>query len=109
MTPSTLTNLIADHRQLYAAERQLSAMVAHHPPVTIDLNTGILQEEPSAAIGMTVNARLLRLLGHPDGYGASFPWSKALWRLRAECRRKHPHHRGSDVPYWRGSLCHQAV
>lgn len=53
--------------------------------------------------------RLLKYVGHPEGYGSDFPWSRALWRLRHYCRKEHPYHRAGDRPYWRGSLCHQLV
>jgi hypothetical protein len=104
----TLHNLIADHRQLYAADRHISRLATTTPPPLKDPETGLYSSDPGH-LGMTLTGRFARLLGHPDGFGTSFPWTKALWALRVECRRKHPYHRGADVPYWRGSLCHQAV
>ena len=105
MIPTTLHNLIADHRQMYAAERYISRLATTTPPVMKDPDSGQYTSD-AGHLGMTLTARLLRLLSHPEGYGRSFPWSKALWYLRVSCRRDHPFHRGSDVPYWRGSLCH---
>jgi hypothetical protein len=107
MTPSTLTNLIADHRQLFELDLRIPEMVTRHPPVTLDLHTGIPEEEPAAAVGMNVSARLLRLIGHPDGYGHHHPWRTALWRLRYDCRRRHPEHTAEEP--WRGSLCHRLI
>jgi hypothetical protein len=65
--------------------------------------------EPGAAVGMPMSGPMLRKIGHPEGYGSLYPWSKALWMLRVECRRRHHDHRSADRPYWRGSLCHEAV
>jgi hypothetical protein len=105
----TLEQAIELHRELYRADTHIDRLVARQPPTSLDLNTGLLDEEPAAAIGMTVSGRLLRYVSHPEGYGSDFPWSKALWNLKAWCRREHPFHRGADVPYWRGSLCWQLV
>lgn len=105
----TLEQSIETHRQLHRDDAHIDRLVSRHPPTTLDLNTGQLQEEPAAAIGMTVSGRLLRYVGHPDGMGSDFPWARSVAKLRYDCRRNHPHHRGADVPYWRGSLCHQFV
>jgi hypothetical protein len=98
---------ILDHRAMYQADLHVGRLVARQPPTSLDLNTGELKQEPAAAIGMTIAGPLLRRLGHPEGYGSSYPWMKALWLLRRECRKEHPYHRAADRPYWRGSLCHQ--
>lgn len=100
---------IDDHRHLYRQDTYIDRLVARQPPTSLDLNTGELHVEPGAAVGMPMSGRLLKYLGHPEAFGSDFPWSKALWLLRRECRAKHPHHRGANEPYWRGSLCHQAV
>ena len=99
---------IEQHRGMFRDELAVR-MVARQPPTTLDLNTGQLDSEPAAAIGMTVSGPLLRRIGHPEGYGQLFPYAKALWLLKVECRRSHPQHRDSKRPYWRGSLCHEAV
>ena len=106
---TALEHLIADHRAAYQADLHIDRLVARQPPTTIDPNTGELHVEPGAATGMPMSGRFLKYLGHPEGYGSDFPWSKAWWRLKAECRRTHPYHRAADRPYWRGSLCHQLV
>ena len=105
----TLAATIEDHRAMYRADLLIPKLVSRQPPTTLDPHTGELHVEPGAATGMPMAGRLLKYLGHPEGYGADFPWTKAAWKLRVECRRKHPHHRGADVPYWRGSLCHELV
>jgi hypothetical protein len=105
----TLEQAIETHRELYRADTLIDRLVARQPPTTLDLNTGILHVEDGTRIGMTMSGRLLKYVGHPEGYGADFPWSKALWLLRVECRRRHHDHRAADRPYWRGSLCHEAV
>jgi hypothetical protein len=105
----TLEQAIELHRELYRSDLFIDRLVARQPPTSLDLNTGVLHQEPAAAIGMTVSGRLLRYVSHPEGFGSDFPWSKALWLLRVECRRRHPHHRSAKRPYWRGSLCHEAV
>lgn len=66
------------------------------------------QDSPtqSTKVGMPMSARMLRYL---QGPAADTPWSTAFKALRQECRRNHPNHRGRDVPYWRGSLCYEAV
>jgi hypothetical protein len=105
----TLTEAIATHRELYRSDLLIDRLVARQPPTSLDLNTGRLHQEPAAAIGMTVSGRLLKFVSHPEGFGADFPWSKAVAKLRWDCRRNHPYHRAGDRPYWRGSLCHQLV
>ncbi len=101
--------LIASHRGMYRDDIRIDRLVSRQPPTSLDVNTGELQEEPGARVGMTMGGRLLRYVGHPEGYGSDFPWSKAYWHLAVECRRSHPAHRGEDRPYWRGNLCQQAV
>lgn len=105
----TLAAQIADHRAAYRADLLIDKLVTRQPPTTLDVNTGVLHQEPAAAVGMTLSARLLKYVSHPEGYGSDFPWSKALWRLKYHCRREHPYHRAADRPYWRGSLCWQLV
>ena len=105
----TLAATIALHRQLLRDDAHIARLVSRQPPTSLDLHTGVLHEEPAAAIGMNMSGRLLKYVGHPEGYGSDFPWSKALFRLRYQCRREHPYHRAADRPYWRGSLCHELV
>jgi hypothetical protein len=105
----TTSSLVAEHRNHYVADLWLERLVARQPPTSLDLNTGRLHEEPAAAIGMNMAGRLLKYVGHPEGFGSEFPWTKALWRLKYHCRREHPFHRAGDRPYWRGSLCWSLV
>ena len=105
----SLDDTIALHRNLYRDDLFIDRLVQRQPPTSLDLNTGVLDQEPAAAIGMTVAGRLLRYVSHPEGYGSDFPWSKALYRLKFDCRKEHPYHRAADRPYWRGSLCWQLV
>jgi hypothetical protein len=105
----TLDARIAHHRDLYRSDLLIERLVSRQPPTSLDVNTGELHQEPGAATGMPMSGRLLKYLGHPEGYGSDFPWSRALYRLRYACRREHPYHRAADRPYWRGSLCHQLV
>ena len=114
---TTLDAQIRWHRAEYANDTHISRLVQRQPPTTLDLNTGVLHQEPAAAVGMTVAGRLLKYVSHPEGYGSDFPWSKARWLLRVECRRRHRHHRGQmfvrrdgkEVDLWNGSLCHELV
>lgn len=106
---TALDRTIATHRALYHDDLFISRLVARQPPTTLDLNTGQLHVEDGTRIGMTMSGRLLKYVSHPEGYGSDFPWSRALYKLRWDCRRNHPTHRGADVPYWRGSLCHELV
>jgi hypothetical protein len=106
---SRIDSQIATHRGMYRDDLFIERLVARQPPTTLDLNTGQLHVEDGTRIGMTMSGRLLKYVGHPDGFGADFPWSKALYRLRWHCRKHHEFHRASDRPYWRGSLCHQLV
>lgn len=108
MTP--LEKRIIWHRALYRADPgSVGRLVSRQPPTTMEYGTGKLYVEPGAGTGMPMSGPMLRYLGHPEGYGDKHPWSKAWWLLKVECRRKHHSHRGIDRPYWRGSLCHQAV
>lgn len=103
-----LPRLLADARAAYASDIRIPQLTQLQPPVTVDLRTGARSEEPSAIIGRMLSGRLLRLLGHPDGYGEQHPWLRSLWRLRyVECRGSHRDH--FEMPAWRGSLCHQVV
>ena len=105
----TLAAQITLHRNLAADDAHIDRLVASQPPTTFDYNRAEWTQEPAAAIGMTISARLLKYVGHADGYGSDFPWHGALWRLRYHCRKEHEFHRAADRPYWRGSLCHQLV
>lgn len=105
----SLTSLVELHRAAYRDELNVSRMVSRQPPTSLDVNTGMLHEEEATRIGMNMSGSLLRRLGHPEGFGSAYPWMRSLWLLRVECRRRHPHHRSAERPYWRGSLCHQAA
>ena len=113
----TLDSRILDHKALYRADLHVGRLVARQPPTSLNPKTGELKQEPAAAIGMTMSGPLLRRLGHPEGYGQSYPWTKALWLTRRWCRKEHRYHRGQifvmkdgeKVDLWRGSLCHEAV
>ena len=105
----TLDATIQLHRELYRSDIRIDRLVTRQPPTTLDVNTGQLHVEDGTRTGMNMSGRLLRYLGHPEGYGDHHQWSKALWLLKVECRRKHPSHRSLERPYWRGSLCWQAV
>jgi hypothetical protein len=107
MTLATATSVFL-HRELFRDELAIRT-VARGPATSIDPHTGILNQEPATRIGLNMSGALTRRLGHPEGYGQTYPWARALWLLRVECRRKHPHHRSADRPYWRGSLCHQSI
>jgi hypothetical protein len=104
---TALEQAIELHRELYRSDTYIDRLVARHPPTSLDLNTGLLDEEPAAAIGMNMAGRLLKYVSHPEGYGSDFPWSKALWHLRGWCRRNHRYH--MTPKHWRGSLCWQLV
>lgn len=113
----TLQDTIQLHRDLYRKDIHIDRLVSRQPPTTLDVNTGQLHVEDGTRVGMNMAGRLLKYLSHPEGYGADFPWSKAWWKLRVECRRRHRHHRGQvfvrrdgkEVDLWNGSLCHELV
>ena len=106
---TALEHLIADHRAAYRSDLLISRMVSRQPPTTLDLNTGELESEPADANGMNLSAALIRLLGHPEGYGMHHPWLKALWLMRSWCRRAHRRRYHSTEEAWEGSLCHRMV
>jgi hypothetical protein len=105
----TLADTLALHRGLLADDLSIPRLVSRTPPTTLDTHTGTLYEEPAAATGMSMSGALLRFLGHPEGFGDQHPWLRARYQLRFHCRRNHPEHRSAERPYWRGSLCQQAV
>ena len=105
----TLEQTIILHRNLYRDDTHISRLVQRQPPTTLDLNTGTLHQEPAAAVGMTMSARLLKYVSHPEGFGSEFPWSRALYSLRGWCRREHRRRYHSTEKHWDGSLCHQMV
>ena len=104
----TLDALIAEHRQRFREDIRIDRLVSRQPPTTLD-HEGVPDPEQGTKTGMPMSGRLLRYLGHPEGYGESFPWSKAWWLLKNECFKEHPSHRAWVRPYWRGSLCWQLV
>ena len=53
---------------------------------TYELET---REEPAAAIGMSLSAPMVRLLGHHEGYGLAFPVRRALAEWNRYCRAHH--------------------
>ena len=105
----TLDATIQLHRELYRSDIRIDRLVTRQPPTTLDLNTGILEEEPADRVGMNLSGAMVRLLGHPEGYGAHHPWSKALWLTRSWCRRHHRRRYHAAERHWNGSLCHQMV
>ena len=105
--PLPVSALIAEHRARFRDDLHIPRLVSRQPPTSIDSNTGVMDEEPAAATGMSMSGRMLRYVS--GDYGSVFPWSKAFWLLKVNCRRNHPHHRSADRPYWRGALCYQAV
>jgi hypothetical protein len=105
--PVGLARLVEFHRTLRRDELRIDRMVARQPPSSRDPSTGVVHQHEAAAIGMNMSARLYRFV--ESAPPMEFPWHAALSSLRVECRRKHPQHRSSDRPYWRGALCHQAV
>lgn len=105
----TLEQTIELHRNLYRDDTWIERLVQRQPPTTLDAHTGMLDQEPADAVGMSMSARLLRYVSHPEGYGSDFPWSKALWLVRSWCRRTHRRRYHSTETHWNGSLCHQMV
>lgn len=107
MEAETLAETIERHREAYRDDpRSITRMVARQPPTTKD-GRGLREQEPADANGMNLSGRLIKYLGHPEGYGEDFPWTGALWLLRAWCRKNHRYHRGPEG--WDGSLCHKMV
>lgn len=104
-----LARSIALHRALYRDDLHVERTVSRQPPTTLDLHTGLLEEEPADGVGMNLSGPMIRKLGHPDGYGAHHPWSKALWHVRSWCRRDHRRRYHASEPQWNGSLCHQMM
>lgn len=102
-----LPALLEDARAMYESDIWLDQLVSEAPPVTLDRRLGILREEPAARIGMTVSGRVLRLIGHPAGYGRAHPWLHSLYRLGWYCRNEHHDH--AERRAWRGALCAQLV
>lgn len=107
--PSDTAALVEHHRNLFRDELRINRLVSRQPAVSVDPHTGLTDPTSGTRVGMNMSTALLRRLGHPEGYGQVYPWARALWLLRIECRRAHPQHRAADRPYWRGSLCWQAV
>jgi hypothetical protein len=105
----TLDDRIEDHRAMYRADLLIPRLVSRQPPTTLDLNTGQLDQEPADANGMNLSGRMIKRLGHPEGFGADFPWTKALWLTRSWCRRDHRRRYHSADELWQGSLCHRMV
>lgn len=102
------SELVLDHRVAYHEEsRSVLKVSTERPPVLFDFEKATWWEEPAAAIGLNLSALMVRLIGHPDGFGQAFPWRQALWALRHECRSQHLGHTDRDV--FEGSLCQRLV
>jgi hypothetical protein len=106
-SPERLDFLVEFHRNLRRDDLSIERMVARQPPTSRDPNTGIVTQHDATATGMNMSARLYRFV--ESAPISEFPWHGAFRMLRVECRRRHTFHRGSDVPYWRGSLCQEFV
>ena len=39
---------LTDHRAMYASDLHIDRLVSRQPPTTLDLNTGVLHQEPAA-------------------------------------------------------------
>lgn len=98
--------LLIEHRAMYRDELSVvHDLSTEHPPVLFDYARAEWQEAEAAMVGLNLTAQLVRLLGHPEGFGQLFPWRAALWRLRHECRGSHLGH--VERPEFSGSLCHR--
>ena len=89
--PSSLYDRLADLREEYRAESVLT-MTVSAPPTVWTMNqdrTMTLSEEPAAVIGLSLSGSMVRLLGHPEGYGLRFIVRRALHSFEAYCSRKH--------------------
>lgn len=89
------------------ASRQQRNLSTDRPAVLFDFGKKDWVSEDAAQLGLNLSARLTKLLGHPEGYGQSYPWRSAAWRLRYHCRREHPGHTERDE--FRGALCERLV
>ena len=99
---------IALHREMHRDDAYLEKLVSTQPPTTRDANTGIVSQHEATRVGMNMSSRLYRYVEAPGG--AEYPWWAAFKKLRYHCRSAHRKiHTGPDVPYWRGSLCQEAV
>jgi hypothetical protein len=108
MTVALASELILDHRDAYHEEaRAVEELSSSRPPVLFDYESASWKEADAAMLGLNLTAIMVRILGHPDGYGQAFPWRQALWRLRHECRSSHLGHTDRDV--FEGSLCQRLV
>jgi hypothetical protein len=97
--PAQLLSALVEWRDAYREESHVK-LVTSVPPVTSQVqadNTVIVEEEPAAAIGMNLSGAMVRLLGHPEGYGRQFEARRALHAWTRFCRSRHarwPDHRG---------------
>lgn len=102
----TLPDAIALHRALWQDDNRIPRLASRQPPVVTDESGQ--PETQETHTGMPISAALTRRI-FTEWPGAMYPWVTALKALRQDCRRRHYWHRGADRPYWRGSLCWQAV
>lgn len=103
-----LSATIALHRGLARDDAYIEKLVSHQPPTTFDYEKAGWDQHEAAIIGMNMSARLYRYVEAPSG--GEFPWRAGFRRLRRHCRNHHrPYHMGSDVPWYRGSLCQESV
>jgi hypothetical protein len=86
-------------------ERDLSAAILMHRTLyAADLNwlSKLHVRDGESGIGVPFNPVFEAFL---DGRLGQFPWNRALFAVRVDCRANHaPKH--TDRPEWRGSLCY---
>ena len=98
---------IALHRELFRDECRIPRLVSRQPPIVSE-EDGQRRAQFSHT-GMPTSGLLHRRVFEKRP-GEMFPWVTAFAALRVDCRRNHrASHTGYDRPYWRGSLCHEAV
>lgn len=97
---------IALHRELFRDECRIPRLVSRQPPIVSEDGERRAQFSHT---GMPTSGLLHRRVFEKRP-GEMFPWVTAFAALRQQCRREHRgSHMGYDRPYWRGSLCHEAV
>jgi hypothetical protein len=113
----TLSDLIAEHRGMYADElHRVGRMTSHFhgrhlvPADTeaIPIGEAMVEVTDSGPLGgAPFSPDLNRRLGPPSRYGERYPWAHSWSYLRRACRNDHPGH--IERPVFGGSLCWQAV
>lgn len=87
----SLEELVGEARDAYVAELEIPMTVTQPPAPVTRAPDGTWQRGKSEAtqIGRPLSSQLVTRIGHPEGFGNTFPVARSLDDLRGWCRGRH--------------------